>query len=30
MAQIDLRKADVYLKDGYSAAGAVNGSPSER
>jgi hypothetical protein len=28
MAQIDLRKADVYLKDGYTAAGAVNGSPT--
>lgn len=24
MAQIDLRKADVYFKDGYSATGAVN------
>jgi len=24
MAQIDLRHADVYLKDGYSATGAVN------
>lgn len=24
MAQIDLRKADLYLRDGYAAAGAVN------
>ena len=24
MAQIDLRKADVYLKDGYTAAGTIN------
>src|SRR5437763_752600 len=26
MAQIDLRKADVYIKDGYSATGAINQS----
>ena len=28
MAQIDLRHADVYLKDGYTAVGAVNGTPA--
>jgi hypothetical protein len=28
MAQIDLRNADFYLKDGYAKTGAVNGSPA--
>lgn len=28
MAQIDLRHADFYIKDGYTATGAVNGSPA--